>query len=78
MTSGRTQTIVDSIPVVAQALIFIAVVQVDPIVLGLLVGASVLGGWFGAGICSRLPVRPIQITMSRRHSGVHIAGVLRE
>jgi uncharacterized membrane protein YfcA len=53
-----------SLPVVAQALIFIAVVRVDPAVLGLLIAVSVLGGWVGAGICSRLPVRPIQITIS--------------
>jgi len=59
-----TMIIGHSIPVVAQALIFIAAVQVDPIVLGSLIAASVLGGWFGAGICSRLPVRPIQVTIS--------------
>jgi uncharacterized membrane protein YfcA len=53
-----------SLPVVVQALIFVAVVQVDPKVLALLIGVSVLGGWVGAGICSRLPVRPIQITIS--------------
>jgi len=59
-----TMIVGHSIPVVAQALIFIETVQVDPIVLGSLIAASVLGGWLGAGICSRLPVRPIQITIS--------------
>ncbi|MFN8582931.1 MAG: sulfite exporter TauE/SafE family protein [Gemmatimonadaceae bacterium] len=59
-----TMVIGHSLPVVAQALIFIAAVQVDPIVLGSLIAVSVLGGWVGAGICSRLPVRPIQITIS--------------
>jgi len=59
-----TMIVGHSIPVVAQALIFIAAVRVDPIVLGSLIAASVLGGWSGAGICSRLPVRPIQITIS--------------
>jgi uncharacterized membrane protein YfcA len=59
-----TMIVGHSLPVVAQALIFIAAVKVDPIALGSLIAASVLGGWVGAGICSRLPVRPIQITIS--------------
>lgn len=59
-----TMIVGHSLPVVVQALIFIAAVQVDPIVLGSLIAVSVLGGWVGAGICSRLPVRPIQITIS--------------
>jgi uncharacterized membrane protein YfcA len=59
-----TMIVGHSIPVVVQALIFIAAVRVDPIVLGSLIGVSVLGGWVGAGISSRLPVRPIQITMA--------------
>ena len=59
-----TMIVGHSLPVVAQALIFIAAVQVDPMVLGSLIAVSVLGGWVGAGICSRLPVRPIQITMA--------------
>ena len=59
-----TMIVGHSLPVVAQALIFIAVVQVDPLVLGSLIAVSVLGGWLGAGICARLPVRPIQITVS--------------
>lgn len=59
-----TMIVGHSLPVVAQALIFIAAVLVDPIVLGSLIAVSVLGGWVGAGICSRLPVRPIQITIS--------------
>jgi uncharacterized membrane protein YfcA len=59
-----TMIVGHSLAVVAQALIFIVAVQVDPLVLGSLIAVSVLGGWVGAGICSRLPVRPIQITIS--------------
>jgi uncharacterized membrane protein YfcA len=51
------------LPVVAQALIFIAVVQVDSAVLVSLIVALVVGGWLGAGIVSKLPRRPIQIGM---------------
>lgn len=59
-----TMIVGHSVPVVVQALIFVAAVQVDPVVLALLIAVSVLGGWVGAGISSRLPVRPIQITIS--------------
>jgi uncharacterized membrane protein YfcA len=53
----------DSIPVVVQAFIFLVVVQVDPVVLAALIAVSVLGSWLGAGFASRLPRRPLQISM---------------
>ena len=56
-----TMIVGHSLPVVAQAFIFLVVVQVDPRVLATLTLASVLGAWFGAGIACRLPRRPIQI-----------------
>jgi len=58
-----TMIVGHSLPVVAQALIFIAVVQVEPTVLLSLITATILGGWLGAGIVTRLPRRPIQIGM---------------
>ena len=51
------------LPVTVQALIFIAVIRVDSIVLVTLIAASVIGGWLGAGIVTKLPRRPIQIGM---------------
>ena len=51
------------LPTLMQALIFIAVVQVDPMTLILMIAASVLGAWLGAGIVSRLPRRAIQVGM---------------
>ena len=59
-----TQLVGHSIPVVVQALIFLVAVQVDPKILVSLIAVSVVGGWLGAGVASRLPVRPIQITIS--------------
>lgn len=53
-----------SLPVVAQAFIFLTVVEVDPIVLASLIVVSVLGSFLGGGVASRLPRRPIQIGMS--------------
>ena len=52
-----------ALPAIGQALIFIAVVNVDSTLLLAMVAASVVGGWLGAGIVSRLPRRPIQIGM---------------
>jgi uncharacterized membrane protein YfcA len=52
-----------ALPVLAQALIFINVVEVDPLQLGLLVAAAVAGGWLGAGIVSSLPRRGVQLGM---------------
>lgn len=56
-----TMLIGHSLPVVAQAFIFLVVVPVDPVVLASLIAASVFGSWMGAGVASTLPRRPIQI-----------------
>ena len=50
-------------PTVAQALIYITWVKVDPLSLVLLIGASIVGSWLGAGIVSRWPRRKVQIGM---------------
>jgi uncharacterized membrane protein YfcA len=52
-----------TIPTVVQALIYIVIVQVDFLTLVLLIGASVLGAWLGAGVVARWPRRNIQIGM---------------
>jgi len=52
-----------SLPVVVQAFIFLVVVRVNPVVLAALIAVSVVGSWLGAGVVSRLPLRPIQIGM---------------
>jgi uncharacterized membrane protein YfcA len=58
-----TMLIGHSLPVVAQAFIFLVVVPVDPAVLALLIAVSVFGSWMGAGVASHLPRRPLQIGM---------------
>ncbi len=50
-------------PTFAQALIFISVVQVEIKTLILLIAASVLGSWLGAGVVARWPRRTIQYGM---------------
>lgn len=51
------------LPTVAQAFIFIAIVQVDVTTLVSMIVASVLGAWLGAGLVSKLPRRAIQISL---------------
>jgi uncharacterized membrane protein YfcA len=50
-------------PTVAQAVIYIHIVQVEMTSLVLLIAASVLGSWLGAGVVARWPKRKIQIGM---------------
>ena len=58
-----TMIVGHALPIVVQALIFISLVQVDATVLLSLIAATVLGGWLGAGVVTRLPRRTIQIGM---------------
>ena len=52
-----------ALPVIAQALIFITVVEVDPVQMAILIASCVIGGWIGAGIVASLPRRTIQLAM---------------
>ena len=52
-----------ALPTIAQALIFIAAVSVDPMTLVLMIAAAVVGAWAGSGVVARLPKRTIQIGM---------------
>ena len=50
-------------PTIIQAFIFIAIVDVDMLTLILLIAASVLGMWLGAGVVCSWPRRKVQIGM---------------
>jgi uncharacterized membrane protein YfcA len=52
-----------TLPTIAQAFIFIAIVIVDLRTLVLMIGAAVLGSWLGAGLVAEAPRRKIQIGM---------------
>ena len=52
-----------TLPTVAQALIYIVIVEVEFLTLFLLIVAAVLGAWLGAGIVCRWSRRNIQIGM---------------
>src|SRR5260370_25903170 len=48
---------------VAEALIFVTAIVVDPLLLATVVGSAAAGAWFGAGVVARLPRRAIQAIM---------------
>lgn len=58
-----TMNVANTIPVLLQAIIFIKVIDVDPITLVLMLVSATVGAVVGAGIISKLPERKIQVTM---------------
>ena len=52
-----------TLPTVAEALIYTAIIPVDVATLFSMIGAAVLGAWLGAGIVARWPRRYVQIGM---------------
>ena len=52
-----------TLPTIVQAFIFIAIVEVDMLTLILLIAASILGMWLGAGVVCGWPRRKVQIGM---------------
>jgi uncharacterized membrane protein YfcA len=52
-----------TLPTIAQAFIYIVIIQVDVVTLIVLIASSTLGAWLGAGVVCRWPRRKIQIGM---------------
>ena len=50
-----------TLPVVVQAFIFVAIIEVDLATLVMMIAASIVGAWWGAGVVARLPRRAIQL-----------------
>ena len=48
---------------IAESLIFVTAILVDPVLLITMVGVAAAGAWLGAGIVARLPRRAIQVIM---------------
>ncbi len=53
-----------TIPTLAQALIYIAIVRVERPTLALMIASATLGAWLGAGIVSGLSIRAIRLGMA--------------
>ncbi len=58
-----TMNVGHCLPTVAEAFIFIAIVQVDMLTMVLMIVGSMLGAWFGATVISRSPRRTIQVAL---------------
>ena len=56
-----TLNIGHALPSIAEAFIFIAIIEVDALTLTLMIATSVVGAWLGAGIVSRWARRKVQI-----------------
>lgn len=56
-----TLSVGHTLPTIAQAFIYITIVEVDMLTMVLMIGTSVLGARIGAGVVTRLPRRGIQI-----------------
>jgi uncharacterized membrane protein YfcA len=65
-------------PSVAQAFIFIAIVEVDPTTLVSMIAAAVLGAWLGASVVLRLSKRRIQLSMGGALVAASIFMLLRQ
>jgi len=59
-----TMIIGHALPVIAQALIFITVVDVNPAQMAILIAGCVAGGWVGAGLVASFSRRAVQFAMA--------------
>jgi uncharacterized membrane protein YfcA len=48
---------------IAESLLFVTAIAVDPLLLVAAVGSAAAGAWLGAGVVARLPRRAIQVTV---------------
>jgi uncharacterized membrane protein YfcA len=62
-----------ALPSIAEALIFIRVIKVEPTLLVVCIAAAVFGSWLGSTFALSLPAKPIRLTMG---VGLLIAAVL--
>jgi uncharacterized membrane protein YfcA len=58
-----TLNVANALPTIAQAIIFIQIVQVEPLTLVLMIAASGAGALLGAGVVAKLPENGIRLTM---------------
>lgn len=52
-----------ALPTVVEAIVFIAIVNVAPLTLVLLIASAIAGAWLGAGVVAKWPRRYVQIGM---------------
>ena len=62
-----------ALPSIAEALIFVRIIKVEPTLLVICIAAAVLGSWIGSTFALGLPAKPIRLTMG---AGLLIAASL--
>lgn len=62
-----------ALPSIAEALIFVRIIKVEPTLLVICIAAAVLGSWLGSTLALGLPAKPIRLTMG---AGLLIAASL--
>jgi uncharacterized membrane protein YfcA len=67
-----------TLPTIAEALIYMALIQVDVTTLVSMIGASVVGAWLGAGVVSGWPRRKVQVGMGSVLLAAAVIIVLRQ
>ncbi len=75
-----TLNVADTFPVLFEAIIFTAAVDVDPITLITLILAAVIGSYVGAGIVSKMNEKTVQLIMGIAlliSAGLFLAGILK-
>jgi len=58
-----TLNVSNSLPALVEAILFIRIIQVDPVTLILMILSAMIGSIFGAGIVSKLPVKKVRLTI---------------
>jgi len=58
-----TLNVSNSLPALVEAILFIRIIQVDPVTLILMILSAMIGGIFGAGIVSKLRVKKVRLTI---------------
>jgi len=53
----------NTLPTIAQAFVFISIIDVDPLTLFSMTASSILGAWLGAGVVARWPRRTVLVWM---------------
>lgn len=77
-TIPGTLNVACTIPVVAEALIFMTVIKVDTTTLIAMLAAATVGAYFGAGFVSKLPEKKIQVAMGAALIAVALVMIARQ
>jgi len=67
-----------TIPVILQAFLYLAVIEVEPVTLVSMIAGATLGAWFGAGWVAGLPLRQVRIGVGCALLAAFVAMLMRQ